>query len=164
MKENDKTKEQLILELKDLRKRITELESDHRRAGELIRQSIHNWEDTFNNITDMITIHDKDYNIIHANKSAEKILGLSFFNNEKAKCYRQYHGESSPPRGCPSCECLKTGEPVVFERFEPHLNRFVEIRAMPQFDNSKKLIGLIHIVRYISERKQIEEALREAHD
>jgi PAS domain-containing protein len=36
----------------------------------------HDWEDTFNTITDMITVHDKDFNIIRANKAAEKILGL----------------------------------------------------------------------------------------
>ena len=43
---------------------------------ELLFQSKHDWADTFNNITDMITVHDKDFNIIHANKAAKKILNL----------------------------------------------------------------------------------------
>ena len=35
---------------------------------------------------------------------------------------------------------------------------------MPQFNNDRELIGLIHIVRDISRRKKMEEALKKAHD
>jgi signal transduction histidine kinase len=161
MKDEKKTKAQLIKELKELRRQIFILENEHKRAGEIIHQSICNWEETFNNITDVITIHDKDFNIIHANKAAEKILGLT--QGTKAKCFEKYHGKNLPPEGCPSCKCLETGKPVIFERFEPHLNRFLEIRAMPQFDSKSQLIGVIHIVRDITERKQMEEALHKAH-
>lgn len=164
MNDNEKTKAQLIKELETMRQLISDLENQHIRADELIFQSVHSWEDTFNNITDMITVHDKDFNIIHANKAAEKILGLPFLKVTKAKCYEHYHGVSTPPKGCPSCACITTGEPVQFEKFEPHLNRFLEIRAMPQFDSNNQLIGLIHIVRDITERKRMEEALQKAHD
>jgi len=159
MNDNEKTKEQLIKELEAMRQLVSDMEKAHSRSDELIFQSAYSWEDTFNNITDMITIHDKDYNIIHANKAAEKILGLPFLKSRTAKCYDLYHGESSPPKGCPSCECLKTEKPVAFEKFEPHLNKFLEIRAMPQFDSNNKLIGVIHIVRDITERKQMEEEI-----
>ncbi|HBH60796.1 MAG TPA: hypothetical protein DDX85_03445, partial [Nitrospiraceae bacterium] len=135
------------------------MEKEHSRSDELIFQSAYSWEDTFNNITDMITIHDKEYNIIHANRAAEKILGLPFLISKTAKCYDLYHGESTPPKGCPSCECLKTQKPVAFEKYEPHLNKFLEIRAMPQFDSNNQLIGVIHIVRDITERKQMEEEI-----
>jgi transcriptional regulator with PAS, ATPase and Fis domain len=117
------------------------------------------WEDILDNITDMITIHDKNYNIIHANKAAEKLLRLPHLRNDVAKCFEHYHGESAPPEGCPSCACLKTGRPVTFERFEPYLNKFLEIRAMPQFNTKKELIGVIHVVRDITERKQMEDEI-----
>ncbi len=135
------------------------MDNGDREKDDLIFQSIDNWEDAFNNITDMITIHDKDFNIIHANKAAEKILGLPLLTIQKSKCYEHYHGENSPPSGCPSCECLKTGKSVEFERFEPHLNKFLEIRAMPQFDDDNQLTGVIHIVRDITERKQLESEI-----
>ena len=159
-----KTKTELIKELEDLRQLIFDMENEHLRTDELIFQTVYSWEDTFNNITDMITIHDKDFNIIHANKAAEKILDLPFLKTGKAKCYRHYHGENSPPEGCPSCTCVTTGKPVQFEKFEPHLNRFLEIRAMPQFDSKHNLIGVIHIVRDITERKLMEDELQKAHD
>jgi transcriptional regulator with PAS, ATPase and Fis domain len=159
MNDNDKSKEQLIKELEAMRQLVSDMEKDHSRSDDLIFQSVYSWEDTFNNITDMITVHDRDYNIIHANKAAEKILGLPFLKSKTAKCFDLYHGESSPPKGCPSCECLKTEKPVAFEKYEPHLNKFLEIRAMPQFDSNNKLIGVIHIVRDITERKQMEDEI-----
>jgi PAS domain S-box-containing protein len=106
----------------------------------------------------MITIHDKDYNIIHANKAAKEVLNLPLITpNAINKCYKYYHGTESAPKGCPSCDCLKTEGPATFEIFEPHLNKFIEIRAIPRIDNKNRLIGLIHIARDISLRKQIEE-------
>jgi transcriptional regulator with PAS, ATPase and Fis domain len=159
MNDNKKTKEELVKEIQGMRKLFADIEDEHLRTDELIFQSVYSWEDTFNNITDMITVHDKDFNIIHANKAAEKILDLPLLKNKKAKCYEHYHGEGTPPKGCPSCECLKTEKPVAFEKFEPHLNKFLEIRAMPQFDGKKQLIGVIHIVRDITERKRMEDEI-----
>jgi len=127
-----------------------------------IFQSKLDWEDTFETITDMITIHDNDFNIIHANKSAIETLGLPFLDKTKTKCYEFYHGKNRPPDNCLSCECFGTEEPTSFETFEPHLDMFLEIRAIPRFDSHNQMVGIIHIVRDITERKKVEEALQRA--
>ncbi len=136
--------------------------SERKKMEKAILQSKLDWEDTFNAITDMITIHDKDFNIIRANREAQKILGLPFLETTKAKCYDSYHGKDGPPEWCPSCKCLKTGVPASHEMFEPHLGIFIEIRAMPRFDSNNQLIGLIHVIRDITERKRVEEKLHRA--
>ena len=129
-----------------------------KRMEEEIFQISREWEETFNSITDMVTVHDKDWNIIRANKSAEKILGLPFMQTtEDRKCFKYYHGTEKPPEGCPSCNCLTSGTSATFELFEPHLNMFIEIRAIPMFDSNNNLIGLIHVVRDVTERKKAEE-------
>jgi PAS domain S-box-containing protein len=139
--------------------------SKRKRMEELVFQSKQDWEDTFHTITDMITLHDKDFNIIYANKAAQRILNLPPLKNNKLyKCFRYYHGTDSPPDGCPSCECLKTGKPTNFEIFEPHLNMYIEIRAMPRLDRNNRLIGLIHIARDVTERKRTEEEIQKAKD
>jgi len=95
----------------------------------------------------IITVHDANFNIISANETAKKILGLPPLDGANIKCYKYYHGRDYPPKKCPSCKCLLSREPVFFEFFEPHLNKRIEIRAFPQFDENDKFIGLIHFVR-----------------
>ena len=132
--------------------------TERKRSEEALFQAKHDWEETFNSITDVITVHDKDFNIIRHNQAAEKMLGLPNLLIPKGiKCYKYYHGRNSPPEACPSCACLATGEEAIFELFEPHLNMFIEIRAIPRFDSSNRLTGVIHIVRDITERKRTED-------
>jgi PAS domain S-box-containing protein len=136
--------------------------TERKKIEERFFQITHDWEDTFNSITDMVTVHDKDYNIIHANKAAEKILNLPILDITPQKCYRFYHGTDRPPEGCPSCECINTGLPSTTELYEPHLEMFIEITAIPRFDSSNNIAGVIHVVRDISERKKLEDQLRQS--
>jgi PAS domain S-box-containing protein len=132
--------------------------TEKKKMKEMVMQSRQDWEDTFNTIPDMITIHDKDYNIIMANKAAKENLHLPDFLQEfPNKCFKYYHGTEAPPEGCPSCNCYKTERPATFEIFEPNLGKHIEIRAIPRKNRYDELIGLIHIVRDITERKKIEE-------
>jgi PAS domain S-box-containing protein len=137
--------------------------SDRKKMESYILQSKLDWEDTFDTITDMITIHDKDFNIVRANKAAKEMLKLPSLEVTKAiKCYEYYHGTDCPPENCLSCACLETGTPGSFEIFEPHLNKYLEIRAMPRLDHANQVVGLVHVIRDISERKKVEEELQRA--
>lgn len=128
------------------------------KAEETIRIARDDWESTFNAVTDMVTVHDMDFNIIRANPAAMAILGLQQPEGiSLKKCFSCYHGTESPPHGCVSCQSLKTEKPSAIEVFEPHLNKHLDIRAMPRFGNDHRLVGLIHVVRDITERKQAEE-------
>jgi len=125
---------------------------------ELVFQSRQDWEDTFDMIPDMITIHDRDYNIIQANKAATENLNLPFLAPDGInKCYRYYHGTERAPEGCPSCKCYATAQPATFELFEKNLNKYIEIRSIPRLNKESEVIGLIHIVRDITQRKKIEQ-------
>jgi hypothetical protein len=105
----------------------------------------------------IITYHDKDFNIISANKAAKEILGLPSLMGTELKCYKYYHGKDSPPEQCPSCKCLLSGEPVFFEMYEPHLHKCIQIRAFPQFDENNEFKGLIHFARDITHESTLSE-------
>ncbi|MEW6715388.1 MAG: PAS domain-containing protein, partial [Nitrospirota bacterium] len=132
-----------------------------KKTEELLRQSKHEWEETFNAIPDIITVHDKDLNIINANQAAKEILNLPDSEITKTiKCFQYYHGQDSPPESCPSCNSLITGKPVTSEMFEANLNKFVEIRAVPQYDKKNQLASLIHLVRDITDQKLAEKKIK----
>jgi PAS domain S-box-containing protein len=115
------------------------------------------WEDSFNTINDAITIHDKDFNIIRANRAAEDLLKLPYSVINSQKCFASYHGTDQPPEGCPSCDTLKTGLPCSMRLFEPHIDRHIEIKALARYDKNNNIIGLIHIVRDITALKKAEK-------
>jgi diguanylate cyclase (GGDEF)-like protein len=133
MRDIDKTKELLPLEVQSL-----------------IIQAKKELEEIFDTVHDAITIHDKDFNIIRANKAAEKLLELPF---------HEYHGADSPPENCQSCHILKTGVPMTTVFFEPKLNKYLEVRAIPRFDKDNQIAGVVHVVRDITKQKQMEEEL-----
>jgi PAS domain S-box-containing protein len=136
--------------------------TERKQAEEALLQARDDWESTFDSLTDAVTIHDKNYDIIRANSSARQMLGLPLLGNliTKAKCFMCYHGTEKPPEGCPSCRSLVTEQPSSYELFEPHLNKYLEIRAIPRFDTHHQCIGLVHVVRDITERKRAEEEIQ----
>ncbi|MDA8387619.1 MAG: PAS domain S-box protein [Nitrospiraceae bacterium] len=136
--------------------------TERKRMEEIISQSRQDWEEVFDTITDMITLHDAEFNIIRANKAASRVLSLPCITNTRPKCYRVYHGGGESPIGeCPACRALMTGEPATITRFEPALNMFIEIRAIPRFDKDKRLTGIIHVVRDVTESKRVEQELEQ---
>jgi putative nucleotidyltransferase with HDIG domain len=131
-------------------------------SREMLIQAKHDWEYTFDTIPDAITIHDRNYNILRANKTARNILKIPDIENGRSvKCYKYYHSADSPPEGCPSCKCIEIEEAVNFEVFEPHLELSLEIMAMPRYNNSGEFIGIMHIARDISYKKETEQTIEE---
>lgn len=120
-----------------------------------------NWDEIFDTITDAITIHDADFNVLFSNNAAQKLLGRSADEINSNKCYFSYHNKDFPPDNCASCKMIKTGEVSVCEIFEPSIAKFVEIKAIPRFDENKNLIGVIHIARDITDRKTAESKNKE---
>ena len=136
--------------------------TERKQAEEAITLAKEDWESTFSTITDMVTVHDMDFNIIRANPAAKSMFGLQLEEGiPLVKCFRCYHGTETPPSGCASCQSIQTGKTSVIEMFEPYLNRHLEIRAMPRFGSDHQMVGLIHVVRDITERKRAEEKLQE---
>jgi HD-GYP domain-containing protein (c-di-GMP phosphodiesterase class II) len=131
------------------------------KTEELLRRSKDEWEETFNAIPDMITVHDNNLNIVNANYAAKEILNLLDSEITKTiRCFQYYKSADNPPENCPSRRSLKTGKPVALELFDPNLKKFVEIRAVPQYDKQNQLASLIHLVRDITEQKLAEKKIQ----
>lgn len=122
------------------------------------------WEDTFDSLEDIITIHDADYTILRANRAARELLGLKLEDNPAhMKCYQHYHKTESPHPACPVKESMRTGRPAMAEYYEPSIGKQLEVRVIPRYDNAGLVTGYIHVVRDITESKKTHEALESAY-
>lgn len=125
-----------------------------------IRQSKINWENTFNAIPDMITIHDTEFNILQSNMAATQIIDFKNIDSSKPmKCFRHFHRTEKPPENCPGIKSLETGKPAVTEMFDSNLNKHLEIRVIPILDSEGLPERLVHLTRDVTELKSTQKSL-----
>lgn len=130
------------------------------RMGKLLLHAKEEWEETFNTIDDAIIIHDQQFHIIRANKSASSLMQLPFYQKMKSD-YIKIFQEHKPLKGNELLfNALRKGEVFITEVFEPSVNKFFEVKAIPQSGDSGEMLDVIHVIRDITERKQTEEAIR----
>ncbi|TAN42291.1 MAG: response regulator [Nitrospirae bacterium] len=144
--------------------RVTDENKALAESRDLIEKSRQEWEDTFDSLEDIITIHDADYNILKANRAARDLLGVDIQSAPAhLKCYQYYHKTDTPHPDCPVKKSIKTGRPAMSEYYEPALGKHLEVRVIPRYDSSGLATGYIHVVRDITESKKTHEALESAY-
>jgi PAS domain S-box-containing protein len=131
--------------------------SDIRQALEAVTRSQKEWQETFDNITDMISIHDKNFNIIRANKAFSENLGLHPRDVIGRKCYElMHHGALSPIAACPHERSLMDRTLAAEEVHDEMTGRTLQVTTYPYVAPDGELIGSIHIARDITEEKERE--------
>ncbi len=133
--------------------------TERKNMEEAIRRATEEWRETFDSISDAISISSRDYRLLRVNQAF-----ADMFHTERDKigdkhCYEIMHGINEPVSGCPHLETLKTGKPAGADFFEPHLGIHLELTTSPIFDERGKITGTVHIARDITERKRQEEQL-----
>lgn len=74
---------------------------------EIIEKGSKQWESTFDAISDLVTVIDKNFNLVKANRSTEKITHVKVENIIGKKCYDVLARRRTPCRNCPALETLK---------------------------------------------------------
>lgn len=120
------------------------------------------WESTFDALTNGVSIHDRDFNIMRANKSLSKLLGISNEELIGRKCYEVFHGRTEPIPGCPHVKACETGRNATVRLVEPYLDATVSVSADPIFNGNGTVIGSAHDVRDITEEERLREQLSQS--
>ncbi len=131
----------------------------YKQAGEKVERSAKEWEETFDSITDLISIHSRDHRILRVNKAF-----VNAFNKTKDEivgrsCFELFHGTDKPPAFCPHEKTLGKGIAYSTEQFEPLLGIWVQISTSPIFNEQGEIVATVHSTRDISERKKLLEQL-----
>ncbi|MCK4815509.1 PAS domain-containing protein, partial [bacterium] len=116
---------------------------------------------TFDSITDIIFITDKDYKLLMFNKTFADVFRMHPREVIGKTCYEVVHGKKEPWSTCPFKQTLATQKPASEEFFEPHLNIYLEVSTSPSFNEKGEVISAVHIVKDITERKKLEDKLKD---
>jgi len=166
MKDTDKTREQLIAELMELRQRIAELEALHtefKRTEGALQAEKNKLQSLIDALEDGLTIQDKDYNIIFQNGVVRNFFG----DHLGEKCYRVYEGKEKPCDGCPVEKAFGDGKSHSAERrvvLPSGEVTFWENVANPIRDVKGRIVSCLELTRNITERKRAEETLLESRE
>jgi PAS domain S-box-containing protein len=118
------------------------------------------WENTFNSITDLISIHDKDFRIVKANQSLARRLNITTDELKGKMCWEVFHNDLDEPcPNCPHARTLKTMEPATLEiEYAPMRGVFLAT-TFPVFNEKGDAVGTIHVAKDITAEKRLQEKL-----
>ncbi|MHB9111424.1 MAG: ATP-binding protein [Thermoleophilia bacterium] len=117
------------------------------------------WETTFDSMTDGVSVHDTNFKIVHANRAMAELLGITKGELVGSICYKAIHHSGIPLIQCPQKEVINTGESVSIEIEDPALKKIFRFSVNPVFDADGTVVGLVHVMRDITERKLLREQL-----
>ena len=133
------------------------LRDEKQQADEALRVSAQQWQATFDAISDAVWLADLAGKALKCNKATMDLLEKPLGEIIGRVCYELVHGTSEPIAGCPLVRMRKTHqrEGTVLRMGD----RWLEVSVDPRLDGDGNLIGAVHILSDITERKRAEEAL-----
>jgi PAS domain S-box-containing protein len=132
--------------------------TEQKLAQKRLEQAAQEWRATFDSLTDMVCILDGDFKISRLNMALAKIFKKEPKDLLGSKCY-ELMNRDCPCQDCPHQKTLQTEKPARAEFYEPALATFIEVSTSPIFDENGRVKATVHIMRDISERKQMEQQL-----
>ncbi|MBW1958293.1 MAG: cache domain-containing protein [Deltaproteobacteria bacterium] len=155
-----------FVELDQMAEYANKMLTDRKQAEDALLEKEGFLQNVFDGIQDGISVLDPELNIIRVNQWMEKL-----YSDHKPligkKCYDVYQQRESICPWCPSVNAIKTGEPqneIVPYPTEENPEGWVDVSAYPMKDAQGRVLAVIEYVKDITDRKRVEEALRESEE
>ena len=168
MNDQDKSKEQLVNELTNLRCKVSELEESEARlkgTERLLRESEERYRSLVENIDLGISSIDSDHNIIMSNTTIGKWYDKPASELGGKKCYQMFRGRQSVCQDCHGVQAMTTGKAAESESDGLRgdgTRRNVRVQCFPTVGPDGVATGFVEVVEDITERRQAEDKLRES--
>lgn len=125
-----------------------------------LESSIKEWKGTFDSIEDSIAILSPDNIILKANLSTSRLVDMPLDEIIGKPCYEVFHKIDNNYGGCPHMKTLlsRCSEHLVIVEAEL-MKKILDITTTPIFDRENNITATIHIVKDITDKKNLEEQL-----
>jgi PAS domain S-box-containing protein len=120
------------------------------------------WQAVFNTISHAIWVLDDQCRIKRANKASERIFGKPMDEIVGRLCWEIALGTSSPVANCPAIRAMRTRkqESLELQKGEQWYEIVVDVISGP----SGEMLGYVHVVSDITERKRAQLAVAESEE
>jgi len=130
--------------------------TDTKIAQQKLKHETDQWQITFDAMTDLIFIQDKDMNILKVNKACAQALKMEPKDITGKKCYGTMHHLNHPWMGCPFEKTKQDHEIHTEEVRDPRLGISLLVTVSPIFNSLGEFVGAVHVARNITELKRVE--------
>ena len=146
-------------EITELEESFNEMAGALRDAFEKVSCSQKEWQETFDSITDLITILDRDYRIIRANRAVAEYFGLSMKDVINKQCHEIFHEMHLPLKGCPFKLAFDNSQSLSCEVSDEKNNKIFQVSVFPFYSAGGEIQGMVHLARDVTEEKEREMRL-----
>jgi PAS domain S-box-containing protein len=126
---------------------------------EMVSYSQKQWQDTFDSITDLVSIHDPDFTIIRANQAFAAYFGLTPEEVVNRKCNDFFRDDDPAAPGCPHELAMNENRAVTEEISEAKTGTLFRISTFPYRSPGGDIVGTVRIARDITDEKNNEMRL-----
>ncbi|MFW5912482.1 MAG: response regulator, partial [Candidatus Hadarchaeota archaeon] len=133
----------------------------HWRSRKRLRESEREKSLILDSASEIIAFHNKDHELVWANRAYAEATGKNLEELEGQKCYQAWLGNEEPCEECPVTEAIEVGE--VRERVMSPVSEedYWRLRGSPVRNDSGEIIGALETGVKITEKIEQEEELRE---
>ena len=137
--------------------------SERKKTEKLLQKRAHQWQTTFDAMSESVFLLDLDRKIVQCNKATFEMLGKSNENEIIGhSCYELVHSTSEPVPWCPLQRMFETKQR---ETSVTKLgDKWFEISTDPVFNEEQVLTGAVHIITDITENKNGIQKLQESEE
>jgi len=133
-----------------------------KQSEQLIKQASEHWIKTFDAIQDGIAILDSEQNVVQQNEAFQKIVERSSSSKHGNHCFHLVHNTECPIENCPFVRAKISNKREMMELVIGE--SVFEVVVDPFVNENQEIVGAVHIMKDITERKLAEERLRESEE
>lgn len=130
--------------------------SDRKTLEDSFRQSMEDWEKTFDSISDCITVLDRDFRIVKANKATCEMFAVEPGSVTGRHCCEIFRGTDTTCQSCPGIRFFQDVSSHSQEIQNEKRGKIFQMTCSPVRHENGHATHIVHIARDITEQKELE--------